>query len=506
MSVAIEPQQETIRARCLKPDISARKYRILLAGLIVLAAFLRFWHLGSRGFFIDEGFSWAIAKLPWGEFLRTLTTRTGEMPLHYLVTKLWISIGDSETVLRIPSAIFGIAAVVLISEAGKVLYSRSAGIFAGSFLTVHLFAIKFSQETRTYPLVMMLVAAGWLLLARAVRDSTRRNWIWFCLVAIATVYAHLLAAFSVAAQLLTVLLFLTKEIGWRRIGESVALIAVGVAPAALYALVHKPDLEWIKSTRLPIFLEFLDDVSGMRGNWIQTALVLLLFAVVVVAFFVAIARERSGWNVWALSVPVIGFIAPVLAIIVFSTDQPVFVPRYLAYVVVPLLLGLGWLCSRTAPKFDVAAVSILVVLFAWPLSDYYSESSRYKDPDWQDFRGATQYVIQREKPGDSIVVFEPMARPAVEYYGSRSNGFPKFIFPRSADHFQAEDMLMRPNPYQLPAMFASSGRIWILYNFEKSPEEYKVMAALYIRRTLAKTHHLVSVRLFKSARVEEFVP
>jgi mannosyltransferase len=505
MPAAIEPQQHTIRSTSVTSDFSARTYRILLAGLIVLAAFLRFWHLGSRGLFIDEGYSWAIAKLPWGEFLRTLTTRTGEMPLHYVVTKLWNYVGDSETALRIPSAIFGLGAVLLIAEAGRVLYSRHAGIFAASFLTVHVFAIKFSQEARTYPLVVMLVSAGWLLLARAVRAPSRRNWTWFNIVAIATVYAHLLAGFSVAAQFLT-LIFLTKEVGWRRIGESVVFVAVGVAPAALYALAHKPDLEWIKSIRLPIFLEFLDDVSGMGENWIQTALVVLLFAVIVVAFVAAIARERSGWNVWALSVPVIGFVAPVLAIIAFSENQPVFVPRYLGYVVVPLLLGLGWLCTKATPRLAVAAASILIVLFAWPLSSYYRESSRYKDPAWQDFRGAAQYIIQREKPGDSIVIFEPMSRPAVEYYGSRSSGFPKIIFPRSADHFQADDMLMRPDPYRLPALFASSGRIWVLYNFEKSPEEYKVIPALYIRRTLAKTHHLVSAQQFKSARVEEFVP
>lgn len=506
MSVATKPEVRKTAAGENVRDFSARAYGVSLAVLIVLAAFLRFWHLGTRGFFIDEGYSWAIAKLPWGEFLRTLTTRTGEMPLHYILMKLWIGIGQSEFVFRIPGAIFGIAVVALIAETGKRLYSRRAGIFAAAFLTVHLFAIKYAQEARTYPMVMMFIAAGWLQLTRAVQNPSRRNWIWFSVISIFSVYSHLLAGLGVAAQYLTLLLFPLGRLGWRRVGESVAITAAGLSPAVLYAMVHERDLEWIRPTRISILLDLLDNMSGLSGNRIQSFIVLFLFVSVAALFVLAAVRFRLSWNAWVASVPVIGFAFPVVALIILSKDQPIFVPRYLGYILVPLLLGLAWLCTRLTSRLPEISAGILLVLLSWSLRDYYRASSCYHDPAWQDFRGAVQYIIQREKPGDSIIVFEPMARPAVEYYGSRSAGFPKFMYPNSGDHFRADDMLMRPDPYELPGEMARSGRVWMLYNFEKSPEEYKVVPVLFIRRTLAKTHHLISVQTFKSARVEEFVP
>jgi mannosyltransferase len=498
MPPVIEQPIQASRTAASPTDLSREQYRTLLALITLAAAFIRFWHLGTRGFMIDEGFSWAIAQSPWKDFFYALATRTADMTLHYFLLHLWSALGTSEFTLRSISAIFGIASVPVIAEIGKRLYSRQAGIIAAAVFTVHIFAIKFSQEIRAYPMVMFFAALGWLQLTRIVREPTRKNWFWFSIISLAMIYSHFIAGLNLVAQLATLLFLPVSRIGWRRLFESLATIFVGLFPAIVYTLIHRGDLGWIKHTDLEILREFFDSVSGRSGSSLQIYLVCLLFAAIVMLAIGVWKRESTGYASWAASIPVVGTALPFLMLVAVAAYQPIFVPRYVAYVVVPLVLGLGWMCSRMKPPFAAVAALALVALYAWPLPSYYQETS------WQDFRGGVAYVGLHHQPGDALVVWEPMARPAVEYYGSRVPGFPDFIFPKSGDHFHAEDMLMLPDPYNLPAVLAQRKRIWIIFDLDKSPEEYNMVPPLYFERMIGRTHKQIAFKQFKNVRVEEF--
>jgi hypothetical protein len=499
MPSLIEQPVKTSAVALSRPDLSREQYRTLLALITLAAAFIRFWHLGTRGFMIDEGFSWAIARSPWNDFFYGLATRTADMTLHYFLLHLWSALGQSEFALRSISAIFGIATVPVIAELGKRLYSRQAGIIAAAIFTVHIFAIKFSQEIRAYPMVMFFAALGWLQLTRVVREPSRKNWFWFSLISLAMIYSHFIAGLNLVAQVSTLVFLPVSRIGWRRLVECLGTIFLGLLPAVVYTLLHKGDLAWIKRTDTEILREFFDSVSGRSGNTIQIYIVCALFAAVVGLAILTLKSEPTGYRSWAAAIALIGTILPFLLLVAVAAYQPIFVPRYIAYVVVPLVLGLGWLCSRMKPMFSFGGAVGLIALFAWPLPAYYQETS------WQDFRGSVAYVALHHQPGDALVVWEPMARPAVEYYGSRVPGFPEFIFPKSGDHFHAEDMLMLPDPYNLPAVFPKYKRIWIIFDLDKSPEEYKMVPPLFFEHVIKRTHDQVSFKQFKNVRVEEFV-
>jgi mannosyltransferase len=498
MPSVIDQPVQVSKVAVSRPDLSREQYRTLLALITLAAAFIRFWHLGTRGFMIDEGFSWAIAQSPWKDFFYGLATRTADMTLHYFLLHLWSALGTSEFTLRSVSAIFGIATIPVIAEIGKRLYSRQAGIIAAAIFTVHIFAIKFSQEIRAYPMVMFFAALGWLQLTRIVREPSRRNWFWFSLISLAMIYSHFIAGLNLVAQVGTLIFLPIGRIGWRRLMESLATIFAGLLPAIIYTVVHKGDLAWIKRTDTEILREFFDSISGRSGNTVQIYVVCALFAAVIGMAILVLRSEPTGVRSWAAAIPVVGTVLPFLLLVSVAAYQPIFVPRYIAYVVVPLVLGFGWLCSRMKPIFTTGAAFGLIALFAWPLPSYYRETS------WQDFRGGVAYVALHHQPGDALVVWEPMARPAVEYYGSRVPGFPDFIFPKSGDHFHAEDMLMLPDPYNLPTVFAQRKRIWIIFDLDKSPEEYTMVPPLYFERVISRTHKQIAFKQFKNVRVEEF--
>jgi hypothetical protein len=192
-------------------------------------------------------------------------------------------------------------------------------------------------------------------------------------------------------------------------------------------------------------------------------------------------------------------LVPFVILVVLSIFRPLFVPRYIGYTVVPLVIGLALWCCSLKRELVAGAAVVLIVVFAWPMPAYYRQTA------FQDFRGAANYVSLHCGPGDGVVVWEPMARPAVEYYGRRHPGFPEFIFPQSGGRFHVEDMLQRPDPFALPAAFGRHQRIWIIYDLPDSPAAFNITPALYFERAIARTHHQLSVQQFKNARVEEYV-
>lgn len=500
-----QPAPSAIAART-DSDLPQQHYRYVLTAIVLVAAVLRFWNLGARGFWFDEGYSWGMTRLPWPLFFHWICTRAADMTAYYTLAKLWTIFGTSEFAMRSLSAVVSVATVPVVAELGRRLYSRKAGILAAAMFAVHVFVIHFAQEARTYPLVMFFVALGWLQLTNVVREPSRRNWFLFSLLALAQVYAHFLAGFNVAAQFLTLLFLSPKKLGWSGILRSVGTITVGMLPALAYTLLHQGDLSWARPTGFGILREFADSVTGRSQSSVHICVFGVLFLVVFVRSIAVWRSKGIGYELWAASIPVVGFVVPVLALLVISLRQPVFIPRYLAFTVLPLLLGVAWLCSRLTAKWYALGSVILIAALARPLPAFYRAATwndYYNTVSWDDFRDTVQYISLRQQPGDAIMVWIPMARPAVDYYGTRQPSFPDYLYPNGHIPLQ-EDMVAPPDPYTLPGMVARRNRIWIIYTLRVEPERSGLVAPLYLQRIVEREHKLVSEHQYRTVRVEEY--
>ena len=124
--------------------------------LIGAAALLLLWGLGARDLWApDEPRYGQIAEElrslqhgPEGLVLLHLNGEayTQEPPLYYWLAALAGSVQDreSETAARLPSALAGLATIVLVLRWGSDLFGRAAGACAaGLLLTVHSFAQLF---------------------------------------------------------------------------------------------------------------------------------------------------------------------------------------------------------------------------------------------------------------------------------------------------------------------------------------------------------------------------
>jgi uncharacterized membrane protein len=167
----------TPTARWIEPAV--------VGAAVVAGAVLRF--VTTSQLWLDEALSVDIARLPLGKIPDALR-HDGHPPLYYFLLHGWMSVfGESNVAVRALSGVFGLLALPLVWFAGKRLGGRPVAWAALLILAVSPFALRYSTETRMYSIVMVLVLAGYLMVAEALERSS-----WIRLAGIAVVTGLLL--------------------------------------------------------------------------------------------------------------------------------------------------------------------------------------------------------------------------------------------------------------------------------------------------------------------------
>lgn len=133
-----------------------------IALVLLLAATLRFYQLGTESLWIDEIYSIRDARsLPTNLLNNT-------RPLYYLLLGVWMQFGSSEAWLRGLGVIFGVGSVFLIYLLGFRLSGKATGLVAALLLSLSPLAINHSQEVRMYMLSVCLGLGGTLALSHGL--------------------------------------------------------------------------------------------------------------------------------------------------------------------------------------------------------------------------------------------------------------------------------------------------------------------------------------------------
>jgi mannosyltransferase len=178
--------------------------RLALVGLCVAGAVVRFSTLGEQSFWLDEAVTGRLMRLGFGAMLRAIPRSESTPPLYYVLAWLWTRVfGVSEVGLRSLSAVLGTLTIPLLYAAGARFFDRRAGLVAAGLGTFAPLLIWYSQEARSYALLVALCAAGLWAFAGALetgRSGRRALGFWALLSALALA-THYFAVFLVGPEL-----------------------------------------------------------------------------------------------------------------------------------------------------------------------------------------------------------------------------------------------------------------------------------------------------------------
>src|SRR5688572_6747003 len=148
---------EGLNAAALPETASSRPAWPIVAAVSLVGLSLRLLGLADESFWQDEAWSWKMMQTGFGELIRDTAESDLHPPLYYAILWFWSRFGDGEFWLRLPSALFGAAAIPLLFRIGSRWFGRSAGLMAAALLALSPNATYFSQEVRSYALLLLEV-------------------------------------------------------------------------------------------------------------------------------------------------------------------------------------------------------------------------------------------------------------------------------------------------------------------------------------------------------------
>jgi mannosyltransferase len=391
-----------------------------LAGLTALGLAVRFASLGLQSYHHDEAIT-AMRVLPgsFGEMLHSVRVSESNPPLYYSLAWGWSQLfGTGEVGLRSLSALFGAATIPLGYLIGQQLSGRRAGLLLAALIALNPMLVWYSQEARSYSLLVFFGALSFLFFARALDTGRGRDLGFWALASALALCSHYFAVFAVAIEAAWLLVALRAR--WRALVPALAAVAaVGIALLPLIAAqVNPTHIGWIENSPLPTrawetAVSFLAGETGHviaqapRDHYALVPLVLVGIALAL-AEFRGGPRERGGARLGlALGLGVVA-----AAALVALAGRDYVVERNLLPALVPLL-------AAAALGFAAAGARRLGLSLALALCAYWLAFDVHvtRTPNLQrpDFRAITEALGPARNGRRAIVTWRLAADP-VRYY------------------------------------------------------------------------------------------
>src|SRR5947209_9433645 len=185
----------------VRPALRVRADVAVLIAAVAVAVVIRILTIDNQSIWTDEALTGYETRLPFGAMLHTVINFETTPPLYFVLIWAWAKVfGTGAVALRVFSSICGVALVPVAYACGREIVSRWAGVLAAAFVAVNPLMVWYSQEARSYMLLALLTAIGFIWFMRAHRELSRRNLMWWITLACVSVMTHFFAGFIVAPE------------------------------------------------------------------------------------------------------------------------------------------------------------------------------------------------------------------------------------------------------------------------------------------------------------------
>jgi 4-amino-4-deoxy-L-arabinose transferase-like glycosyltransferase len=239
-----------------------RKHRLIIA-VCVLAAGLRFYRLGHQSLWVDEILTLGVSIPKPGLTIWDYLKYNIHGPLHSFAVYLIHFISVSDTWLRVPSALAGVAGIIFFYAWISRWMGRRIALLASTLFAINPMHLYYSQELRNYSFVLMFGMMACWFFQRLLERESKRVAVLFCVSTAMAALSNFTAAFLFAAH--TLIYFLHNGIKRGAIVRWLAVcifILVLISPW-VYRIV---DIIEVKKLVTPVMPGELDTAQRLRGG------------------------------------------------------------------------------------------------------------------------------------------------------------------------------------------------------------------------------------------------
>ncbi|MDO8748846.1 MAG: glycosyltransferase family 39 protein [Candidatus Omnitrophota bacterium] len=453
----------------LNKKIILDKEAIWLFAILIVAFFLRFYHLGYRDFWYDEITSFYYAQHPLDNW---------NPPFYWILLHFWTKLfGASEFSLRFPSLLFSFISVFFVYLLGKRLFDSRVGIYAAIFMAFSPFHIQYAQEARPYSLSLFLSILSTYILFMALTEKRRRFWFVFVLVTAAGFYSNInyYHIFLLIAQALCVFILLESK-GVKKLFYFLfpMLSFLPWVPRFIekFNWIKGGDFWWIRKPNWEILSTTMASFD-FRYNafWSQSQDFISKMVIVLLLILILKTLKQSNEYKNKIMTCFILFLFPIVLIFLVSkTIVPVYLIRGLIifspYYYFILALGLTAINRKAV---EGALICIIVFFFSAGIFNYYARVD-VKKP----FKIAAKFIEDNLFKEDVVVYASLAAEPIIFY--SKSMDFKRQIY-----------LLLSHRISDEACQFLTTKRIWFIFcpwgqeiNLALSDDKNSLMVKKYL--------------------------
>jgi mannosyltransferase len=420
---------------------------------------LRLLYLGSKSLWLDEALSIGFAGNPqqlWGSGYDN-----AHPPLYYTLLHYWLLLGDSEFVLRLSSALAGSLAIPLGYALATSLGGHRLALSTAWLMALSPLLVWYSQELRSYSLLLMLSLLVALAFVRLVIRPHLAWWLLFIAAMSAALYTHY-AALALVPVLpgLIALLFLQERA--TRQGLFLWLAAWPVIFLLYWPWLTTPGLrafiELMSSTKpYPVeLLAYYLPISPAFASTLVALALLLAIPIALVVVFWMLRQERAKWNHWAAS-PFVryGLLLLFLALTLASViPRGYSIKKQLVHLWPFGLLVVGWVFPwRVSNRLPLA------LLLAASLVGSLANVLLVPKEQWRE---TAAYLVEHGEPNDVIWVVPGYYAMPLSYYLDRAGKADTEL--GSNPMFERQPVSPSMSNSELEALLDKGQRVWLIYH------------------------------------------
>ena len=400
----------------------------------LLASVIRVLESLKTELWFDEAFTGVLMKLPFNEFLKTVSIEP-HPPLFYAVTKtITLIFGVSDLSLRALPILFGVLSVVFVYLIVQRLFDRKAAAFSALIVAISPFLVEYSVEARPYSMY------GFLFLL-TFYFFLKKNAVGFVLSSVLFLSSHYLAFiyFSILGLY-----------GIYELRNSIKKLFIMFVPGTLvggyftynayFNSTKSLNSSWISESSFfniisSFYTYFIGVKAKMPGNDIlnnvnifginETVVAPILVILFVLGLAALIFKYRSEKeNLINFSMLISFFVIPqiILILVGIFTKYDIYVERYLFPSGIMFGLFLGVLLYKLF-SFELSALALLAYVFV--IMNIIPQNYHQGLKEMQKAYSSSPYQIVMTSPIDYL--------PARYYFGENFTNKLKLYNPANPD-------------------------------------------------------------------------
>lgn len=396
-----------------------RLERILLAAILVVAAFFRFYPFGTVSLSNDE----------LSALIRTRFPSYGAMIEHGVLTDFhpagvqsflycWTSLfGEGAFLFRLPFILCGLGSIVLIYLLGRRWFHPAAGLLAAAMFGVLEFTIIYSQLARPYaPGLFCCLIATWFWTDLTEADGSRwigaMTWLGWVLSMAICMHLHYFTLVYCGALGIWGLIYLKGRTLRNYLFSGLVILLLALPEwiiireqlkvGDLGGWLGKPEKTWL--------LSFL--YNSFNASW-------LLIDALIVCFFTGwyVQRARPEWNRYHVLTLYLFMVSFLLAFGYSLLRHPI-IQYSTLFFVFPLLLLFFFSFTPAIFRKGVGQVIVVFLVLAGGALSTAAEKRFFRMPAYGVFRELTEraHAWSSDAPAPVISIFNVINPDYLDYY------------------------------------------------------------------------------------------